>query len=169
LNSGRGRLNVLKLALKVLNGLVELSDARLEFVDRVVQRLNLAGCGVDFAAERIVLLVQLLLKGIHGLGHLIGVVSSLLDEVLKDTEFLVEGGLHALHHVEELLNLRLESDDLFRGSVCPDRHEYDDCREDDRSDNRAMAKSECFWHRSPTMECLRWVDAMLIRRAGAIS
>jgi hypothetical protein len=79
----------------------------------------------------------------------------LLDEVLKDTELLVERGLHALHHVEELLNLRLESNDLLGGSVRPNGHKYDDCRENDRSDNGTIAESECFLHRSPAMECLR--------------
>jgi hypothetical protein len=68
---------------------------------------------------------------------------------LKDTELLVERGLHALHHVEELLNLCLESNDLLGRSVRTDRSECEDCREDDRRDNETMTESECFEHRSP--------------------
>jgi hypothetical protein len=106
-------LDVLQLALQVLDRLVELGDARLQFVNGVIERLNLSGGGIDFAAQAVALLVDLLLQSVHRLAHLVGIVSGLFDEVLQDPEPCVEGGLKALHHVEQLLHLGLQGDDFL--------------------------------------------------------
>ena len=68
---------------------------------------------IDLAAQAVVLLVNLLLQSIHCRAHLVGIVGSLFDEVLQDTEPSVEGGLQALHHVEQLLDLGLQRDDFL--------------------------------------------------------
>ena len=114
--SGGRSLDVLQLRLQILNRLVELGDARLQLVDRIVQRLHLAGDGIQLAAARFALRVDLLLQSVHGRGHLVGVVRGLLDQVLQHAETGVQGGLEPLHHVQQLLHLRLQLDDLLRAA-----------------------------------------------------
>ncbi len=97
--------------------LIELGDARLELIDGIVQRLHLAGNGVELAAGPFRLRIELLLQRIHRGGHLVGVVGGLLHQVLQHAEACVERRLKTLHHVEQLLHLRLQLDDLFGGRV----------------------------------------------------
>ena len=113
----RRRLNVLQLALYVLDGLVELRHPRLQLVNRVVQALDLSAHRIQLAARVLALRVQLLLHRVHGLSHLVGLVGGLLHQVLQHAKARVHGRLQALHHVHQLLHLRLQRDDLLRRCV----------------------------------------------------
>jgi hypothetical protein len=42
--------------------------------------------------------------------------------MLEESEPFVQGGLEVLHRVEQLLNLRLQFDDLLGGSMRGERH-----------------------------------------------
>ena len=57
-------LHILQLRLQVRERLVELGDARLQLVHRIVQRLHLPGDGVHLAVDGIALRVQLLLQSV---------------------------------------------------------------------------------------------------------
>ena len=131
-----------------MDGLVQLGDAGLELVDRVVERLDLAGDGVQFAVAGLALRIDLLLQGVDGDGHLVDVVGGLLDQVLDDAEAPVEGGLEPLHHIEELLDLGLQLDDLLRGGVRGDGHGGENHGEDGDGEE-TVAKFLSYLHCSP--------------------
>ena len=64
---------------------------------------------------------DLLLQGVHGRAHLLGLVRGLLRQVLQHAKARVQRGLQPLHHVQQLLHLRLQLDHLLRGRVRPHR------------------------------------------------
>ena len=86
----------------------------------------------------------------HGsfVGTAVGAVGGLLDQVLDDSEARVEGGLEALHHVEELLDLGLQFHDLFGNGVSASRGEV--CQAGDEEDGKdAVAESLSDLHGFP--------------------
>jgi hypothetical protein len=89
-STGGRALDVLQLGLQVLYRFIQLGNAGLQLVDRVVQRLHLAGDGVQLAVARLALRVDLLLQGVDGRGHLVGVVRGLLHQVLQDAEAAIQ-------------------------------------------------------------------------------
>ena len=96
-----------------------------------------------------ILRVQLLLQGVHGRGHLVGVVGGLLRQVLQHAKARVHRGLQALHHVQQLLHLGLQLDDLLRNRVGRYGGRSQHARPA-RRPGRAIAKCACF-HASPTL------------------
>ena len=66
-----------------------------------------------FPLSAVVLLIDLLLQRVDRLAHLVGVIGGLLHQVLQNPKTGVEGGLQALHHVEQLLHLGLQLDDFL--------------------------------------------------------
>ena len=65
--------------------------------------------------------VDLLLQVVHRRAHLLGLVRGLLRQVLQHAKARVQRRLQPLHHVQQLLHLRLQLDDLLRNRVCPYR------------------------------------------------
>ena len=91
----------------------ERTEARLDLVDGVVQRLDLPGDLVDLSALRLLLGLHLLVQGVDGDGHLVDGVGALLDEVLHDAHALVVGLLKACDGVLKLLDLGLQLHHVF--------------------------------------------------------
>jgi hypothetical protein len=64
----------------------------------------------------------------------------------------VHGGLQALHHVEQLLHLGLQLDDLFRGRVRGHGRGGEKDGQDGYSGGEAVAKGFCSLHSSPAKQ-----------------
>jgi len=141
-------LDVLQLSLQILYRFIQLGNARLELVEGVVQRLHLAGDGIQLTVARLALRVNLLLQGVDSDGHLVGVVGGLFHQVLQDAEAAIQGGLEPLHHVEQLLHLGLQLDDLLRGRVRGNGRGGQEHGEDSRGEE-TIAKVVRFQHISP--------------------
>jgi hypothetical protein len=104
-----GRLHVLEL-------FADFGEARLEFVERVVERLDLTGELVDVRGGISLLFLQGGLQASDGGGHFVDRVGILLDQVFHDAHALVEAALHGGHLLLELLDLSLQLDHLFAGA-----------------------------------------------------
>ena len=76
-------VDVLRGALNVGHGFFESSHAGLDLVERVVQRLDLAGDCIDLGAFRSLLGGELLLQRVHVDGEPVDRVGGLLDEVFE--------------------------------------------------------------------------------------
>ena len=85
--------------------------------------------------KRFVLAIQLLLQFVHGGVHLLGLVRGLLRQVLQHAKPRVQRRLDPLHHVQQLLHLRLQFDDLLRNRVCPHRRQGNDDGKQRRREN----------------------------------
>jgi len=107
----------LLLALDVVEDLLHAGHAGLEFVEGVVERLDLAGDLVGFCREGVLAVLHLELHAVDGDGHLVDGVGGLLDEVLENAHALVVGLLEACDGVLELLDLGLELDHVLVDGV----------------------------------------------------
>jgi hypothetical protein len=136
--------------LQVGNGLIEFAHARLELVNGVIQRLHLAGGAVEFAGHGFILRGDFLLQAFDGGGHAIGAVGSLFNEVLDHAKARINRGLEALHHVEKLLHLGLQFDNLLRYGVSAHRSQKGDGSHQDYSEKaggeKAATKRVCDVH-----------------------
>ena len=103
----------LLLALNVLYQLLERPEAGLDFVNGVVEGLDLAGDLIDLSGLRLLLGLHLLMQRVDGDGHSVDGVGALLDEVLHDAHALVVGLLEAGNGVLKLLDLGLQLHHIF--------------------------------------------------------
>ena len=103
--------------MHVFQLLAHLGQTNLEFVQGVVQRLNLARQLIQ-AAGRIALLflqvrLQRRLQGVEGRGRLVDGVGVLFHQVFHHAHALVKAALHRGHLLLQLLDLRLQLDHVL--------------------------------------------------------
>ena len=96
--------------------LADLGKARLEFVERVVERLDLAAELVDAPGGVGLLLLQRVLQGAKNDGDFVDRVGIVLDQVLHDAHALVEAALHGGHLLLQLLDLGLQLNHFLAGA-----------------------------------------------------
>jgi hypothetical protein len=103
----------LLLALHGLHEFLESAKAGLDLVERVVERLNLAGDLIDLRTLRVLLGLHLLLQCAEIGCHLVDGVGALLDEALKDAHTFVVGLLQTGESILQLLDLGLKLHHIF--------------------------------------------------------
>ena len=119
-----GRLHILEL-------LADFRQASFKFVERVVQRLDLAGELVNVGRRVSLLFLQRALQGGDRDSNFVDRVGVLLDQIFHDTHALIEAALHGGHLLLQLLDLSLQLNHLFagppnRGDCQPKRGEQGD-------------------------------------------
>ena len=95
----------LLLALDVAERLFDARQAGLQLIDRVIEGLDLGGDGI-------LLVLRAELQAVDVDGHLVDGVRCLLYKILEYTHALVIGLLETCDSVLQLLNLRLELDEV---------------------------------------------------------
>jgi hypothetical protein len=103
----------LLLALHGLHEFFESAKAGLDLVERVVERLNLAGDLIDLRTLRLLLGLHLLLQCAQIGRHLVDGVGALLDEALQDAHTFVVGLLQTGESILQLLDLGLKLHHIF--------------------------------------------------------
>ena len=104
----RHLVHILHLALDSLHLRGQVSNPRLQLIDRIIQRLNLRRKLLIACSALVVLCLQRSRQRVHRRHHLVHAVVVLLHQVDDHAHALVVGGLQVLHHVLQLLHLGLQ-------------------------------------------------------------